>query len=64
MKKIYLKACGLTYPLTKCRGSLAWLGRQTHNLEIQGLKRSIPEVAGSNPVPGTNLLTQIFASFS
>jgi hypothetical protein len=37
-----------------CRGSLAWLGRQTHNLEIKGLKRSIPEVAGSNPVPGTN----------
>jgi hypothetical protein len=36
-----------------CRGSLAWLGRQTHNLEIKGAKRLIPEVTGSNPVPGT-----------
>jgi hypothetical protein len=45
-----------------CRGSLAWLGRQTHNqismrnLEIKGAKRSIPEVAGSNPAPGTTQL--------
>ena len=48
-----------------CRGSLAWLGRQTHNLgkntiqmrnlEISGAKRSIPEVAGSNPAPQTEL---------
>ena len=47
-----------------CRGSLAWLGRQTHNHGVtaihdeisgdKGAKRSIPEVAGSNPVPGTN----------
>jgi hypothetical protein len=42
-----------------CRGSLAWFGRQTHNqismrnLELEGAKRSIPEVAGSNPAPGT-----------
>ena len=35
------------------RGSLAWLGRQTHNLERQGTRRPIPEVAGSNPAPGT-----------
>ena len=39
-----------------CRGSLAWLGRQTHNLEIIGAKRLIPEVTGSNPVPGTTFL--------
>ena len=39
-----------------CRGSLAWLGRQTHNLEIKGLNALRPEVTGSNPVPGTNLL--------
>jgi hypothetical protein len=48
-----------------CRGSLAWLGRQTHNLdkgtnqmrnlEISGAKRSIPEVAGSNPAPEAEL---------
>ena len=35
----------------KSRGSLAWLGRQTHNLESEGSDR--PEVAGSNPAPGT-----------
>jgi hypothetical protein len=45
------------------RGSLAWLGRQTHNLakdtnqmrnlETNGAKRPMPEVAGSNPAPGT-----------
>ena len=35
------------------RGSLAWFGRQTHNLE--SVKGAIvrPEVAGSNPAPGT-----------
>jgi hypothetical protein len=38
-----------------CRGSLAWLGRQTHNLEFARGKRLQPEVAGSNPAPGTNL---------
>ena len=44
-----------------CRGSLAWLGRQTHNLptdEIsgdKGAKRPLPEVAGSNPAPGTTV---------
>ena len=59
-----------------CRGSLAWLGRQTHNLgkqanqmrnlEISGAKRSIPEVAGSNPAPGTNhfLLHRFLCWFS
>ena len=42
-----------------CRGSLAWLGRQTHNLEFDRGKRLQPEVAGSklekseNPAPGT-----------
>jgi hypothetical protein len=36
-----------------CRGSLAWLGRQTHNLEFARGKRLQPEVAGSNPAPGT-----------
>jgi hypothetical protein len=36
-----------------CRGSLAWLGRQTHNLESKGTRRPNPEVAGSNPAPGT-----------
>ena len=45
------------------RGSLAWFGRQTHNLakdtnqmrnlETNGAKRPMPEVAGSNPAPGT-----------
>jgi hypothetical protein len=35
------------------RGSLAWLGRQTHNLERKGTRRPNPEVAGSNPAPGT-----------
>jgi len=30
-----------------CRGSLAWLGRQTHNLESHRAKRLNPEVAGS-----------------
>jgi hypothetical protein len=37
----------------ECRGSLAWLGRQTHNLETKRANRPLPEVAGSNPVPGT-----------
>ena len=37
-----------------CRGSLAWLGRQTHNLEShKGASALYPEVAGSNPAPGT-----------
>jgi hypothetical protein len=36
-----------------CRGSLAWFGRQTHNLERKGTRRPNPEVAGSNPAPGT-----------
>ena len=40
-----------------CRGSLAWLGRQTHNLESHRAKRLNPEVAGSNPAPGTIFLT-------
>ena len=35
------------------RGSLAWFGRQTHNLERKGTRRPNPEVAGSNPAPGT-----------
>ncbi len=37
----------------RCRGSLAWPGRQTHNLEFARGKRPQPEVAGSNPAPGT-----------
>ena len=36
------------------RGSLAWPGRQTHNLENKkGQHAYGPEVAGSNPAPGT-----------
>ena len=35
------------------RGSLAWFGRQTHNLENKGANAHGPEVAGSNPAPGT-----------
>ena len=55
--------------VVNCRGSLAWLGRQTHNLEngkiqmrnleTKGAIRLLPEVAGSNPVPGTTF--RIFA---
>jgi hypothetical protein len=55
-----------------CRGSLAWLGRQTHNLadnqnqmrnlETNGAKRPMPEVAGSNPAPGT-IAMLLFPSF-
>lgn len=36
------------------RGSLAWLWRQTHNLESMSPFKGGPEVAGSNPAPGTN----------
>ena len=35
------------------RGSLAWFGRQTHNLECVRKKGPRPEVASSNPAPGT-----------
>ena len=36
------------------RGSLAWFGRQTHNLENKRWPNArCPEVAGSNPAPGT-----------
>ena len=45
-----------------CRGSLAWLGRQTHNLESHRAKRLNPEVAGSNPAPGTNNFLSILTS--
>jgi hypothetical protein len=45
---------------TRCRGSLAWLGRQTHNLEFARGKRPQPEVAGSNPAPGTTRLKTAF----
>jgi hypothetical protein len=58
------KKTRLKKSVVNCRGSLAWLGRQTHNLvnatqmrnleTINGAKRQLPEVAGSNPVPGTN----------
>ena len=37
------------------RGSLAWPGRQTHNLEFEGAMRLEPEVAGSNPAPQAEL---------
>ena len=37
------------------RGSLAWLWRQTHDLESNLLKIRCPEVAGSTPAPGTKL---------
>ena len=41
-----------------CRGSLAWLGRQTHNLENKRWPNArCPEVAGSNPAPGTTIET-------
>jgi hypothetical protein len=53
-----------------CRGSLAWLGRQTHNLaidinqmrnlETNGANRPMPEVAGSNPAPGTTARVWLF----
>jgi hypothetical protein len=45
---------------SRCRGSLAWLGRQTHNLEFARAKRPQPEVAGSNPVPGTTFPVYAF----
>jgi hypothetical protein len=45
-----------------CRGSLAWLGRQTHNLEFARGKRPQPEVAGSNPAPGTTQFKNCFPS--
>ena len=35
------------------RGSLAWLWRQTHDLESTSSIKRGPEVAGSNPAPGT-----------
>jgi hypothetical protein len=44
---------------TGSRGSLAWPGRQTHNLStdvksgVKRAKRPLPEVAGSNPAPLT-----------
>ena len=41
------------------RGSLAWPGRQTHNLEFARGKRPQPEVAGSNPAPGTKTRAQL-----
>ena len=44
-----------------CRGSLAWFGRQTHNLERKGTRRPNPEVAGSNPAPGT--ISPLFQHF-
>ena len=37
------------------RGSLAWLWRQTHDLESMSLIKRGPEVAGSNPAPGTKI---------
>jgi hypothetical protein len=46
----------------RCRGSLAWLGRQTHNLEFARGKRPQPEVAGSNPAPGTTQFKNCFPS--
>ena len=48
---------GIELENSLCRGSLAWLGRQTHNLERKGTRRPNPEVAGSNPAPGTNMRT-------
>ena len=45
----------------RCRGSLAWLGRQTHNLESHRAKRLNPEVAGSNPAPGTIFLKRSYS---
>ncbi len=35
------------------RGSLAWLWRQTHDLESKSPRDRCPEVAGSTPAPGT-----------
>jgi hypothetical protein len=62
------KKTRLKKSVVNCRGSLAWLGRQTHNLgsttkmrhleTINGAKRLLPEVAGSNPVPGTTFISQ------
>ena len=44
---------------TNGRGSLAWLGRQTHNLENNGANAHGPEVAGSNPAPGTTIICAV-----
>ena len=62
------KKTRLKKSVVNCRGSLAWLGRQTHNLgentsqmrnlEFARGKRLQPEVAGSNPVPGTTFISQ------
>ena len=43
------------------RGSLAWFGRQTHNLEstLGSDLYARPEVAGSNPAPGTKLTKSV-----
>jgi hypothetical protein len=53
MKENKLKLQRLKNRAVMRRGSLAWLGRQTHNLESHRAKRLNPEVAGSNPAPGT-----------
>jgi hypothetical protein len=52
-KKLKLQAGSSELENKLSRGSLAWLGRQTHNLERKGTRRPNPEVAGSNPAPGT-----------
>jgi hypothetical protein len=41
------------------RGSLAWLWRQTHDLE--SINGASPEVAGSNPAPGTRVALEIWS---
>src|SRR4030042_2690708 len=78
MKDFSLKRRGATNRWQPCRGSLAWPGRQTHNLvgnqnqmrnlESKGAMRSLPEVACSNRAPGTiflalNCSTALFLSF-
>jgi hypothetical protein len=45
--------CILLEVMDNSRGSLAWLWRQTHNLESTSSIKRGPEVAGSNPAPGT-----------
>jgi hypothetical protein len=46
--------CVLLGVMDVSRGSLAWLWRQTHDLESMSPIKRGPEVAGSNPAPGTN----------
>ncbi len=43
-----------------CRGSLAWLGRQTHNLETTGPHAHCQKSRARIPPPAPNLFFQVF----